>query len=333
MKKSLKRNIAWTALIFWGFLIGIFAGDTLSSIFKKETLPEKKYSFINPELGEKTSPQKYVPFELNTTKEIFENIEIKNPEVSLSVYVRNLDNWPWFGIDEDDIFAPIESLKMPLFIAYLKWSEENPSILQKTIEVPAYADIKDENLTQATASLAFSQNILDETKKYTIEALLSEMMVKSSDQAMVALRDEIDEWYLIQVDSDLGLISPGGRGLDGYISLKEYSSFFRILYNAAYLSRKSSELALSILTQTDFEQGISYWVGSNISVANKFWERVYDVSGKIIHQIHDCGIVYYTPYPYIVCISARWDTPEKLPNIIGETAKIIQEQISKAYPQ
>lgn len=82
---------------------------------------------------------------------------------------------------------------MPLFIAYLKWSEENPSILQKTIEVPAYADIKDENLTQATASLAFSQNILDETKKYTIEALLSEMMVKSSDQAMVALRDEIDE--------------------------------------------------------------------------------------------------------------------------------------------
>jgi len=61
-------------------------------VSKKENLPEKKYSFINPELGDQTSVQKYVPFELNTTKEIFEKIEIKNPEISLSVYVRNLDN-------------------------------------------------------------------------------------------------------------------------------------------------------------------------------------------------------------------------------------------------
>jgi len=81
---------------------------------------------------------------------------------------------------------------MPLFIAYLKWSEENPSILQKTIEVPSYEEIKDDNMNQG-ADLAFSQDILDETKKYTIQNLLTEMMVKSSDQAMVALRDEIDE--------------------------------------------------------------------------------------------------------------------------------------------
>lgn len=296
------------------------------------TLPESKYNFINPDISDKGAPQKYVPFELNTTKEIFENIEIKNPEISLSVYVRNLDNWPWLGIDEDDIFAPIESLKMPIFIAYLKWSEENPTILSKTLKVQPYSEVKQKDGYQNMTN-ALYQNVLDENKEYTIETLLTKMMVESSEQAMMALRDEIDEWYLIQVDSDLGLISPGGRGLDGYISLKEYSSFFRILYNASYLSPKSSELALSMLTQTDFAEWISYWVGSDIVVANKFWERVYDIWGKQIHQIHDCGIVYYEPYPYISCISARGDNPEKLGSIIGQTAKIIQEQISKAYPQ
>lgn len=318
------------------FFVWIFAWSSISRVYKEDvldtTLPESKYNFINPDISDKGAPQKYVPFELNTTKEIFENIEIKNPEMSLSVYVRNLDNWPWLGIDEDDIFAPIESLKMPIFIAYLKWSEENPAILSKTLKVQPYSEVQQKDGYQNMTN-ALYQNVLDENKEYTIETLLTKMMVESSEQAMIALRDEIDEWYLIQVDSDLGLISPGGRGLDGYISLKEYSSFFRILYNASYLSPKSSELALSILTQTDFAEWISYWVGSDIVVANKFGERVYDIWGKQIHQIHDCGIVYYEPYPYISCISARGDNPEKLPSIIGETAKIIQEQISKAYPQ
>lgn len=331
--KKYKKNIAWLLFIACGFLVGIFSENIISMIFvDSDVVPEKKYSLISPDLIEEWIWKKYIPFELNTVKKIFETIELPNPEISLWVYVRNLDNnWPWFGIHEDEIFAPIETLKMPLFIAYLKWSEENPAILKKTITVPSYEAAKDATFTQGVDML-LDQNILDENKTYTIERLLTEMMIGSSDQATIALREEIDPAYLLRVHNELGIILPGKKNIEGYISLKEYSTFFRILYNADYLSPKSSEFALNLLTQTDFSEGISYGVGSQVVLANKSGERIYSKDNKRVHQIHDCGIVYYSEYPYIVCISGHGDDVSKLPRIIGETAKIIQEEITLAYP-
>ena len=70
----------------------------------------------------------------------------------------------------------------------------------------------------------------------------------------------------------------------------------------------------------------------NIQIANKFGEKIYtDKEGAKIYQLHDCGIVYYTPYPYIGCISARSKNIEKLKYVIGETSRIVHEEISTAY--
>jgi len=49
---------------------------------------------------------------------------------------------------------------------------------------------------------------------------------------------------------------PGEEDINDSVSLKEYSSFFRILYNASYLTPSSSQFALSLLTKTDFTDGI-----------------------------------------------------------------------------
>lgn len=332
--KKYKRNIAWFVFVIWGFLIGVFSQDILLRLFPDtDVVPERKYSLISPDIVDEWVWKKYIPFELNTVKKIFETIEVPNPEISLWVYVRNLDqNWPWFGIHEDEIFAPIETLKMPLFIAYLKWSEENPAILNKTIAVPSHEAAKDATSTQGV-DMFLDQSILDENKTYTVETLLTEMMIRSSEQATMALREEIDPAYLLRVHTELGIILPGKKNIEGYISLKEYSTFFRILYNADYLSPKSSEFALNLLTQTDFSEGIAFWVWSKVVLANKSGERIYSSNEKRVHQIHDCGIVYYSKYPYIVCISGHGDDVSKLPRIIGETAKIIQEEIALAYPQ
>ncbi|MBP6920979.1 serine hydrolase [Candidatus Gracilibacteria bacterium] len=326
MKKSYRKSLTWLAFIVFGILVGGFA-QSLISVFdnSSDLLPRNKYSLINPDLSGESIRRKYIPFELNTVKKIFENIELPNPEISLGVYVRNLDdNGPWFGIHENDVFSPIELLKMPLFIAYLKWSEENPTILEKTLSVPSFEEKK---------GMFLPQNILDENQQYSIKNLLIEMMTKSSEQATMALREEIDPLYLLRVHTELGIILPEKKNIEGFISLKEYSTFFRILYNADYLSPQSSEFALDLLTQTDFDEGISSGMSPAIVVANKFGERVYSNSDELVHQIHDCGIVYYLEYPYIICISAQGNDAKKLPAIIGQTAKIIQEEISLAYPQ
>jgi beta-lactamase class A len=268
---------------------------------------------------------KYVPFELMTSKRIFEEIS-KNKDITLSVYVRNLDNWPWFGIGENDAFAPIRTLKMPVFIAYLKWSEKNSNVLDKLITLhPTYWS-EDHTSFLTKNKLKFNQS-------YSVRKLLEEMMVYSNDVAMNALIKNIPYSFLTQIDTDLGVLLPWEEDIQDYISLKEYSSFFRILYNASYLSPATSEYALSLLAQTDFPEGIRKGVPSHIDIANKFGEKSYtDDLGEKKYQLHDCGIVYYAQYPYIICISVKGPDITKLPKIIWQTSDIVFEEISKSYP-
>lgn len=299
----------------------------MDKYFKNSNNAEDRLKYISPGGNLEGSITKYVPFELKTSKRIFEEIEKINPDVSLSVYVRNLNNWPWFGIHEEEKFARIWALKMPLFLAYLKWSEQEYSaVLEKTYTV--------ENRWTKNEWIYTQKDTLEEGKNYTVSQLLKEMIINSNETATLILRDNIPTSYLDRIYSELGLTLEGGRTDQDDISLKEYSSFFRILYNAAYLSPKTSEFALSLLTQTDFKEGIIKWVPKDVQVANKFGERVYiDKAGVKSYKIHDCGVVYYEQYPYMICIASAWKNEKILANTIGETSKIVYEEISKAYPE
>jgi len=45
----------------------------------------------------------------------------------------------------------------------------------------------------------------------------------------------------MQSYTDLGVIIPGAKYLDDELTVKEYSSFFRVLYKALYLNRTYSK--------------------------------------------------------------------------------------------
>ena len=104
-----------------------------------------------------------------------------------------------------------------------------------------------------------------------------------------------------KVFTDLGITIPGVRGTEDYMSVSDYASFFRILYNASYLTKDDSQKALDLLTKVDFADGIRAGVPKGVPVANKFGER--SVNG--LQQLHDCGIVYYNNHPYLLCIMSR----------------------------
>lgn len=334
MNRSYKKRIAWSFLIIGWFLLGIFFDEIIFTAysgvgryFKSLNKTEESLLYINPEKNQGWIVTKYVPFELKTSKRIFEEVEKINPDVSLDVYFRNLNNWPWFGIHEDEKFARIWTLKMPLFLAYLKWSEqEYSSVLEKKYTI--------QNKTVKDEWIYTPKNTLEDGKEYTVSQLLREMIVNSNETAAQILRENIPVSYIDRVYLELGLTLEGGRTDQDDISLKEYSSFFRILYNAAYLSPKTSEFALSLLTQTDFKEGIIKWVPKNVQVANKFGERIYtNEAGEKFYKIHDCGVVYYEQYPYMICIASEGKNEKILANTIGETSRIVYEEISRAYPE
>ncbi len=56
--------------------------------------------------------------------------------------------------------------------------------------------------------------------------------------------------YKVFTDLSLPIIDKLEAAKDDYISVREYASFFRILYNASYLSDINSSFLLEIMTQS-----------------------------------------------------------------------------------
>lgn len=296
---------------------------------KTKEIRQSGYDFINPllecDIEGEPAIKKYIPFESRLKDKIEKEVIIPNDDVYLSFYFRNLNNGPWFGIRENDAFSPASLLKVPIMMAYLKEIEDNPDLAHREITFKE----KDRN--------TFSQKIISKDNLelgnvYTVEDLIRSMVVSSDNNAMMLLLENISQEKLDKVYVDLGVVAPSNEKIDDFMSVKEYASFFRILYNAAYLNKKSSEKALELLSQTDYKEGLVAGLNENIRVSHKFGERSLDENGKTKKQLHDCGIVYYEKYPYLSCVMTRGNDYKKLSNIIAQVSKITFEEISKNFP-
>ena len=109
------------------------------------------------------------------------------------------------------------------------------------------------------------------------------------------------------------------------MSVTDNASFFRILYNASYLTKDNSQKALDLLSKVDFTDGIRAGVPSSVKVANKFGEREV---GNII-QLHDCGIVYFKDHPYLLCIMSRGTDFTKLAASIKNISRLVYLEVNK----
>lgn len=302
------------------FLSGYYSGGKKNTAnYTGEQIREGGYEYINPLLEcdvAKESIPKYVSFEEETKKQI-NKIKNDHPSVAVAVYFRNLNNGPWFGINENEDFIPASLLKVPVMIAYLKQTETDPLILEKRLTV-----IKDDNFSYKQKIVPASQ--VEIGKSYAIAELLHYSIAYSDNLATITLINGLPADKINKVYSDLGLPLPTiSNEADAAISTKNYASFFRILYNASYLNEQMSEYALKLLAKVDFKNGIVAKIPPDIKVAHKFGERSYEN----LVQIHDCGIVYAPNYPYLICIMTRGSNMDENEELIAETSRIIFNKV------
>jgi beta-lactamase class A len=134
---------------------------------------------------------------------------------------------------------------------------------------------------------------------------------------------------LNQVYTDLGLTPPGDNA-SYTISAKDYSLFFRVLYNATYLNDTDSEKALSILSQVTFASGLVAGLPSGTVVAHKYGEYV---NGNNDHvdsiELHDCGIIYSKKSPYLLCVMTKGQNLNGLQDVIASISKLVYTDIYK----
>lgn len=271
--------------------------------------------------------------EVESTKEVgnlekeVNNLITKQMETKLiktaSVYYRDLNTGPNFGIKEKDLFAPSSLLKVPVMIAFLNKAEDEPDILNKKIKY----------IKPLTTIASLPQNYkptkpLKTEEEYTVWQLIEQMIVESDNQALDLLRNEIGEKAINKVTLDLEIPTALTIDSDNLLRVKDYSTLFRVLYNASYLDKQSSEKALELLSKINFKRGLVAPIPANITVAHKFGERSYDDGTK---QLHDCGIVYYPNRPYLLCIMTKGDNFNNLEQTIQQISKTVYQEIDRRY--
>ena len=251
------------------------------------------------------------------------DIEATDGVVSMSVYYRDLNNGPISGVNQSDDFSPASLLKVPIMMAYLEHSEKDPSILSTTYSI----DELDRSPIDVTQTIPPEQVLVPKIQ-YTAKELIEHMIKYSDNAAMMLLykhmpTDELKDLFtLMGVDPDV--VSDATKK----ISVRQYSIFFRILFNASYLSRVDSEYALSLLAESNFDKGLHAGVPSGVPIAHKFGERRVDTG---LQQLHDCGIVYYPKHPYLLCMMTRGSDVHALEKALAKTSAFVYKKIDDQY--
>lgn len=231
-----------------------------------------------------------------------------------AVYFRDLNNGPWFGINEKEKFAPASLMKVPLMIYYLKQAESDPNVLQKFLTYGSEDEMKGQHY--------MSRSLFVSGNSYSVEDLITDMIVNSDNKSMIALFENLDEnkynAFLGQLGINMLSITD-----ENFLTVKDYAAFFRILFNASYLTSVMSNKALQLLTQTKFDKGLVAGLPDGLMVAHKFGER----EAPEYKQLHDCGIVYHPAKPYLLCVMSRGDDYEELADFIKEISFTFYQQI------
>ena len=210
-------------------------------------------------------------------------------------------------------------------IAYFKRAQVEQGILEKKIFYAGGEDRNEKELTRTASSLL--------PGTYSTLKLIERMIVHSGNNSQQVLEENIDKTFYKEVYTDLGLPFKKSEQEINFVSAKEIAIVFRILYNASYLNRASSERTLDFLTRTDFQDGLVGGVPDSLTVAHKFGERAYrivqDTDEVIVIEFHDCGIVYALRNPYILCIMTKGQSLEEQKQAIQTISGLVYRKVTE----
>jgi len=309
-------------------MLSFFAGFGLRPILAPEDphaqLRQSGYRFVSPLLDCSVNHQS--AFFAHPTVELFKDIvqRVVNEHLAdgsaqaISVYFRDLKSGYWFGTGESERFSPASLMKVPLMMAILKRAEDDPLLLKKKLMHERGGDGSQQQYFKPSETLR-------EGSMYTVDDLLYRMVAYSDNDASLMLADHFGMSIVDEALAQLE-ISVDTSSQKNDISLRDYSAFFRILFNASYLNNDMSEKALAYLARSTFENGIRAGLPRGIFVASKFGEYSWNP-----YHLHEVGIVYYPEHPYLLGIATTGGAPESLSHVIEEISKAVFRELDRQH--
>lgn len=250
-------------------------------------------------------------------KDLIAKVQKSGEITYASVYYRDLNNGPWFGINEADKFFPASLLKLPLAMSLYDRAEIDTGLLSREVIFK-----EDPEVSSQLQPFAGSEKLVD-GKKYTVQYLLDLMLRESDNNAANTLAQIAGMKVIDDVYHNLGLDLPQ-PGQDYRIDTHKYASFFRILYNATYADKVASEKILQTLSDATFTEGLVSGTPKDVIVSHKFGTRRVDDTTV---QLHDCGIIYAAQRPYILCIMTQGNDFNTLARFIKDASWAVYTKV------
>lgn len=287
------------------------------------------YNFVKPLLLCDSNTERILPelkpLQISLNNFINDQETAKNVD-AVSIYFQDLKTGGIVDINPDEKFIPASTGKVPMMMDFLRIAESDPSILNQTVTCN---DATDYNVNQEMKPKYFVKY----GQTYTVENLVEKMIENSDNNALYQLINFIDPETLNQLYADLHvpLLTPDNyTQTTDFMTTKDNSYFFRVLYNGTYLDNELSDKALDILSQSDYKNGIVAGVPNNISVAHKFGLYTTKNNGVVVkRELHDCGIVYQPKDNYLLCVMTKSsaDKISSIENVIKNISSIVYNQV------
>ena len=238
------------------------------------------------------------------------NLILQNAQGHYAFYFEDLTTGAWLGINEKEEFMPLSLLKVPTMIATLKEVEDG------NLSLDQYVVLDEQDIDNRSGSLWMK----GPGYALTVKDLLMRLIQDSDNTAELTLVNHvISDGVLLESTSAIGFSQSGNVTM---VTPKEYANMLRGLYFSNYLRRPFSELALTIMLETDFNSQIPAGIPSTVKVAHKVgfytWEGYY----------HDCGIIYAPDKPYILCIMSKGSTAEEADRVMSQLSKLVYERVT-----
>lgn len=305
-------------VLFLQLLLGAQSRGYGESLHQRENLDS--YTFVSPLLACDEAPFDHVSNDVlrRLEKELqayVDSAKSSKRADAVSVYFRQLKGGPWLGIDYDREFVPASLLKVPLTMAVYKVAEKDPAFLSAEVFYES---------GDAAANQYFKNVAVEQGRAYTVSELVEATLVHSDNNAAELLAATLKNVELQDTYRKLGVEAPN-RASDYSTNVHYYASFFRILFNATYLSAEDSEHLLETMTESTFTRGLVAGVPSGTPVSHKFGERA--VGDANLVQLHDCGIVYHPQRPYLICIMTQGKDWNALSSILADISRIVWKSV------
>jgi beta-lactamase class A len=310
--------------------VGLGAGFLLSVLFgpairRDYPVRENSGRLTNPlldfEIAGLSELQELRPFH-DELADLVAKLKAEGAADEVAVYFRDLNNGLWMGLDESEKFVPGSLYKVPLIIACLSQAERDPAFLGRSVRFTG--------MPSRLEQVHFGPSTtLQAGKEYTVLDLIQRTARRSDNGATFLLNGLVDRRVLRKVFTTLGIDADKVLSDEAAFSPVDYGRFFRILFNASYLNREMSELALTEFAQSEFRLGLVAGLPQGTLVAHKFGEYLEGSGDQERLYLHDCGIVYFPGRPYLLCVMTRGRDSEKLAHAIAQVSGFAFRQVKE----